>query len=365
MKLHSQASFAITLFAILTNVFVAAQMYAYFQDSLIDAFIYNVMEAFGCVAMGLLSDKYCRRKANIITHMIGVVILVLIINHPGNIYLIFPLGFFYNPLPILRAGLVDNFTHMPRLYLLMISFVVQFIPWGFYQIYVSHPTEKMFTIALVMLLISAVGTFFFFEDKRDKNFQEKARQSRASLIHPSAKRRVWYTFYAYVVMQTAFFFADNLQESLADAPTFYSLLSTITILCVLLALTFRDISHVAVLRVNYGINAALTFIPLLAISVFFIPNFQGYYLVIMLAGFSAFTLPFVYDITMNSINANYRGTGCGILDFVNNAAALFNTSLIVWLNMDKVTSLLIIVLCVSAALLLQTRSEKRLYSHPS
>ncbi len=62
---------------------------------------------------------------------------------------------------------------------------------------------------------------------------------------------------------------------------------------------------------------------------------------------------------MNSVNANYRGTACGILDFITNLAALFNTSLIVWLNLNKGTTLFVITVSLFVALFLQTKAGNK------
>ncbi len=359
MRLPSKASFATTLFAIFTSVFVSAQMYSLFQDSVHNSSLFNAMEAFGAIFMGFLSDKFCRRKTNILSHFIGLCLLILIYFHRSLLPAIFLLGFFYNPLPILRAGLVDNFTRFPRLYLLMISFVIQFLPWSFYSIYVATPTSTMLHIAIGMLTVSFIGTFFFFRDKRDLNIRERSRQSLATLVHSSSRKRVLYTVIAFFLMQGAYFFTDNLQENMADLPGFYSVISAATTVCVLLALTFRDISHVSVLRVNYGINAALSCVPLLAIYLFKVSQFDTSFLIIMLSGFSAFTLPFVYDITMNSINANYRGSACGVLDFAFSAASLFSASIINLLNVDRLFCYSIITIGLFGALYFQTKAEKK------
>lgn len=358
MKLTDRTSFTVTLFAILVNIFISAQMYVLFQDSVHNSSVYNAMEAIGAIFMGFLSDKYCRRKTNILSHSIGLLLLLLIYMHPSYIYTIFLLGFFYTPMPILRAGLIDNFTKFPRLYLLMISFIVQFIPWCFYSVYIGTNQKTMLLIAIAFVTLSLMGSIFFFHDKRDQNIAERLRLRSASLIHSSAKKRVFYTFIAYSLMQLTFFFSDNLLESIDDLPNFYSLMSIGTTICVLLALVFKDISHTSVLRVNYGINAAVSFMPLLAYLLFKMTNFDASFQVIMLSSFGAMTLPFVYDITMHSVNANYRGTACGILDFVYSLASLFNVSLIVLLDIHAVYTYAIITICLCIAVIVQMKAEK-------
>lgn len=358
IKLTDKTSFAVTLFAIFVNIFVSAQIYVLFEDSMHNTTVYNMMEAIGAISMGFLSDKFCRRKTNIISHSIGVLLLLLIFLHPNYLYAIFLLGFFYSPLPILRAGLVDNFTSFPRLYLLMLSFVVQFIPWCFYYVYVNANPHIMHSLALALLTLSLLGSIFFFHDKRDQNIAEKLRLKSASIIHSSARKRVFFTFIAFFLMQLVFFFSDNFLESIDDMPNFYSLMSIGTAICVLLALVFKDISHTSVLRVNYGINAAVSFLPLLAVIFFSSLHFNGAFQVIMLSSFGAMTLPFVYDITMHSVNANYRGTASGILDFVYNLASLFSLSLITLLDMHKVYTYAIITVGLCVAVFFQTKSEK-------
>lgn len=350
-------SFFPIFLVILLYVFIETQAYALLQSSVAYSNTYNILEACGAILIGFLSDKYCRRKMLLYTQVIGLVLLVLAFKTSFSFPLLLFLGFIYNPLPIVRAGLIDNIPHYSKVKLISFTFVFQFLPWCIYDKIINFKTEDAYLSTILCIAVSLLVSLFFFFDQRDSKVASINQLQIYKLIHPSAKKKFFYTLFAFLPVQLVYFFSDNLLESYSQNPQFYSIISFGSVIGALISSLYKKTPHVSVLTISYGINMLLSIIPIACLYIYNFHDISVPLQLMIFSSLSGFSLPFVYDIMLNAIDAHFRGTTCGILDWIYSISSVFNIVLVGFLSVNLFFTFAIITFFFALATLLQKKAE--------
>jgi len=346
-----------TFVAILFYVYLSAQFYVSFKDSTTQTNIYNTCEALGALAMGFLSDKFSRRTVCLFSHLVALAFLPLIMMGHGVFLCSLVVGFFFNPLPILRAGLIDNMPHFSKIKIIALSFVIQYIPWAIYDQFYGFSRFKAFFIGLVFVAISLLMCFLFFYDRRDKKLRDHRTDSFQASILPEFRRKLGYTLLASIPAQLVYFFSDNLLENFSENATFYSILSFGSLIGALIAILYKKTPHVAVLTINYGISMVLAIIPVSSIFIYHFSAISFPMMFIIFGCLGGFGVPFVYDVILNSTFVNHRGTACGVLDMLFSISSLVNSFLMTFLSFNIFWTLMVIPLFFGFSTYLQKQAE--------
>lgn len=101
------AVLVVSLFEIIA---IEVYLHTSIHDSKIKFFVWRSAQAIGGFLLGYLSDKFCRKKILVISQLLGVLILPLLLWKNFAVFPLFLIGFFFNPSPVARAVLIDNFT---------------------------------------------------------------------------------------------------------------------------------------------------------------------------------------------------------------------------------------------------------------
>lgn len=345
-----------TFFAILVYVFISSHAYGYLENSIHESNLYNTAEALGAIFLGFLSDKFCRRKTCLYSYLIGLLLFPLAFNAHSPFILTFLFGFFFNPLPILRAGMIDNLPGLSKVQLISFSFVIQYIPWALYDKIVLLSLDTSFIIGIILLFISLTLSFLFFYDKRDNRMAHEPHLPK--LIKKGYKTCFIFTLWASFLAQVVYFFSDNLLENYAENVEFYAILSFGSLVGALIASLYKKTPHVSILTINYGINMLLAIIPFAALYIYGYKDVSIPLMFIIFGTLGGFGIPFVYDVVLNSININLRGTTCGLLDSIYSLSSLINLFIVQFLNLNLFFTLMLIPITYGISTYLQKRTEK-------
>lgn len=338
-------------------VFVSAQIYVFYKDSVPQSNAYNFVQAVGAVALGFLSDRMCRRKMCLFAHGAGLALFGAMFLFPRFFPAALLFAFFYNPLPILRAGLIDNLPNYSKVKLVSYSFAVQFLPWCFYKAFIAFPPNLAYGLSFAALGFSGAACWALFYDQRDGSQRRGFSLSFQKVVHEGAEKRFLYTLAAFFPAQLVYFFSENLIAGYSENPEFYSIISFGSVVGAFIAALYKKTPHASVLTINYGINMLLATIP---ITCLFIYNFKEISLPLqfmIFATLGGFGIPFVYDLTLGAVSGNFRGTLCGVLDFIYSASSVMNFFLFGFLNLHIVLAFSLIVVCFALSTFLQKRTE--------
>ncbi len=327
------------------------------QDSRFKFFVWRSAQAVGGFLLGYLSDKYCRKKILVITQVLGVLILPLLLWKNFAVFSLFLIGFFFNPSPVARAALVDNFPKESKAKLIAITYIAQFIPWCFYLTIHDFKSTEILMAALTVLILNSTMSYLFFEDRRDKK-QEHNNDITQSFTHKKSIKRVFYTLCALFPGQLVFFISDTFFENLTSNAGLFSALGIGSLIGVLVGIFYRKIPHLSLLTFCFGIGILLSAVPL--ITNYLVPdlNIDLPYQLMLFSTLGGFYLPFVFDVVLSAISANYRGTACGIIDLLIALSSIIGVAIVVFLNPSQTLILLMTVILFISATAIQKKGEK-------
>lgn len=344
-------------FSIGVYVTITAAMYALLGNTLFYTNLYDAVQSIGVIFLGYLSDRFCRRKTALCVEWGSLVLLLIICIFPTSFWLIILSGLLYNPISIFKAALVDNFPRLSKVQLISLAFVFQIFPWCFYEKITRYSPTYLLHLAFALLLISALLTLIFFYDKRDRLSHSNDYFSLKTLVHTQGQNRFTYTILAFIPAQIVYLLADNLLDNYSQNPTYYSILSAAGLVGVFLPLLYRKTPHVSVLTITYGICMTLASIPILSLYIFSYPNIGLPIQLILFSCLSSFSLPFVYDIVLNAMNAQYRGLACGILESLYSFTSIINLAFVHFFTINLFITFFLIILLYTSSTLLQKRAE--------
>ncbi len=355
--------FIIALIPMLVVIFlfevIAIEVYLHapINESKIKFFAWRSAQAIGGFVLGYLSDKYSRKKILVITQIFGVVILPLLLWQNFSIFPLFLIGFFFNPSPVVRAALVDNFPRKSKAKLMAITFIAQFIPWCFYLTINDFIASDILIAALITLVVNTAISFLFFKDRKDIR-QEHHIEIAKNFAHEKSSKRAFYTLSALFPGQLVFFISDTFFENLAFNEGLFSALGIGSLIGVLVGIFYRKIPHLSLLTFCFGIGVLLSVVPL--ITDYLVPdlNIDLPYQLMLFSNLGGFYLPFVFDVVLSATSANYRGMTCGIIDLIISLSSIIGVFIIVFFNPGEKLILLMSIILFLLATIIQKRGEK-------
>ena len=303
-------------FSIGVYIFVFDQIYVWVEKDLPLVNSYNVANAIGAILMGFLSDSFCRRKMFLFIHIAAPVLFTLSYLFSDSYVIISLTGLIYNPLSTLRANLVDNAASYSKIQLIACSFVIQFLPDTMYYLFENIPKQTAYLSAMGLLLAALLLGALLLFDRRDEKIKHENMFSKIAFFAPDTNRKALLTFFAFIPLEIAFFIGDNFLEIYPLNYFYYSILSFASLLGAALSSLYKRIPHVSILTVGYGIAFLFALLPIGAKFLYNYHELNIPYLFMALGALFGFYISFVYDVILHAVQKHFRGTACGLLDFV-------------------------------------------------
>lgn len=327
------------------------------SDSEIKFFIWRSAQAAGAFLLGYLSDKFCRKKTLVIIQVSGALILPLVLWQNFAIFPLFLIGFFFNPSPIARAALVDNFSQESKAKLIAITYIAQFIPWCFFLFIKSFSATQVVIAILVALVVNTVISLVFFEDRKDKK-QKNHPAITQHFIHKKSTKRALYTLSALFPGQLVFFISDTFFEHLRSSEGLFSALGIGSLIGVLVGMFYRKIPHLSLLTFCFGIGILLSVIPLITNYLTPSLSIDLPYQLMLFSNLGGFYLPFVFDVVLSATSVNYRGTACGIIDLIISLSSIVGAAIVIFLSPNEISILLMTMILFICATVIQKKGER-------
>lgn len=319
----------------------------------------SILQALGILVTGFFSDLFSRRRVHFVVQLLGLLLLGCMMINRDSVILLILLALLYNPISLLRATLMDNLPHIPKVQLMALVFIMLNLPIGLYAeltqfSFFSNATSSFWAIAASMVL-----SFFFFFDKRDGVKGQKVHFPLKEFTYKGEKTKFIFTFWAYVVVQIIFFLVDNMAVKYVNTPLFISVISIACICGAILALFYKKTPHIAVLTVSYGLCIVIAAVPIIAIYVYGLTNINIPTHFAIFTSVTFFGLPYAYDVILSTSHANFRGLTCGLLDSIYTGVTFLNLNIANELKELGLGAVLGIVLGLFIlATILQKRAEK-------
>ncbi|MCF7852480.1 MAG: hypothetical protein K9M07_04475 [Simkaniaceae bacterium] len=351
-------SISSAIIALCAYSYISCQINALNQNSLTMSSAINIFQAVGLLIIGFLSDIFCRRKVLLYSQAIALGLLFILFYNPTSVPILVLFALVFSPFSLLKAGLIDNLPHVPKIQIIAISFMILNLPAGLYYKFVQ--LSSMFNIAssIWALVISLIFSWFFFFDRRDRASHRKISFPIQRFVHKEWKTKYTYTFLAFISAQVVFYFINNLSVRYTGNPLFFSIVSVACAFGALFGIFYKKTPHASLLTINYGLCTLIASIPLICIYIYGFTSIDVPTHLVIFSTVVFFALPFAYDIILSSVDANFRGLTCGILDFFYAGVTILNIKVGYYLTDVGIgVSLLIILLCFLFSTLMQRYAE--------
>lgn len=314
-------------------------------------FIFGQM--FGSLILGFLSDVICRKIIMMLSLILGLAFLSMIFFFPfiPLLYLLF--GIVFNPSPIARASLLDNFSNVNKVKLLSLSIIAQWGQWVFAVAISKFLSNQLVYFNAALLLFGFLAVWAFFYDKRD----EKPNHSKPiTLIHKDQKIKFYTTAIAFCITQIIIYLAASIIQVGLNTKIHY-LDSFGALLGPAFAILYRRTPHFSVLSVSYGVLFYYMCIPLLSKYIFNYQDVNAVFQIAIVANVVFFYLPFVFDILLSTTNASFRGVICALLAAILSFSAICSFLLIKIAKITVDSSLILFPITFLIAVIIQKYAE--------
>ena len=325
-------------------------------------FVWIAMQAIAGVVLGYFSDAFSRRNALLGTHFAAMIFLpIALLQGTFTLWSLIALGLTYNPSPIIRALLVDNFPQRSKVKLIATTFVAQFLPWCFYTQLVSLTFIFLVQLLLCALLLLFPVVLFFLDDHRRPSAILKKLEFSHLIQDKTGTRTILYTLGALLAGQVVFFLSDTFFEESPASSVIFSALGIGSLVGTMLGMFYRQIPHLSLLTISYGMGFLMAFIPYISYQKLNLTNINLTYQLMLFSTLGGFYLPFVYDVVLAKVSSSHRGITCGIIDFIVAGAATIGLSIMALNKLHETSILLLSLILFLIALFTQKLGEKNVH----
>jgi MFS family permease len=336
--------FLYELFAIKihTNINISKNIYVFWL----------IAQIIGSISFAYISDKHCRKKTLIVTQIFAIVFLSIFILSGYSAFILILLGLTFNPVPLARAAMIDNFALFSKVKLIAFTLIASYLPWVFYGFLTKIFQEKLMVIIIIFLSVNLLITFLFFDDRRDKSHD-------CNILHIIKWKKISYILIAFFPVQLSFFISAFFLENNIDELNLFSSLAIGIILGAVISTFYKKIPHVSFLTLFYGIGFCLSFTPIFSIWFFPAGHINIAYQLMVFSTLSGFYIPFLYDVILSAAHSDYRGVACGFIHVFYSAASLSALFLIKTQNPSAIAVLVFSTILFFIAFCIQKFAEHK------
>ncbi len=305
-----------SLIAIALIELVNAEIYLYgpVSDGSTMFILWNILQIIPAFVFGYISDRNYRKQMLVISQALGFFGGIVLFMVGAKTWVLILIAMTFNPLPIARAALLDNFPQFSTLKLVAVTFLAQNLPWVFFKQLSYFSMDSLVLITLFLIASNLVLTSVLFEDRRD-------------LIHPKAQinnswefvrndGRLLYTLLAFTLSEMTFYIIWVYIEYSKGNAVWLDLTTFATLVGILIVMLYTRLPHMSIITLLYSIGFALSLVALLTcgLSVFSCE-------VSLLSAMSHYSVmggiyfPFVTDAVIKMFGPNNKAVGSAMVEF--------------------------------------------------
>ncbi len=261
------------------------------------------------------SDKHYRKRILILSQILGVI--------AGSILYFFNLDFWvigliacFNPLPVARAALLDNFPKVSSLRILGFTFIAQYFPWFLFKYITKFPYQNVVLVVLAILCINIFFTLFFFKD----NYDIRIEKNKNKIF----EKYLLLILAGFIFAEISFYVEWDFLEYQPIYRSWFTPASLGTIFGISIAMIYSRLPHISFITLCYFIGAASIFT---ALFLCFAPEGDSCKS-ILVSSMSQFSiigglyLPFVADAIIKIVGPRLKAFGSALVELCGVIAAL-------------------------------------------
>ncbi len=368
----------------LTSIFLGDLLLVYVFFSLgseklsLQFFAYAFFEALALFCLGKLSDKWSRKKALLMVHLLALPLLVVLyfyvykeqIEHEelkNHIYLLLMAGLIYSPGPPCRAIIVDNFRstiiklHEDNFYnklnltetrLIGISWIAQYLPWALSPLFALVDKSQHLFILIILMGLNIPFLVLRLKDAMEKSLHTHHQPFRKSFS------RSPFTLSGLFLAQIVFWAVFDKIDLLQNREFVFSMVGIGASIGTILSMLHRKTPHITAITDFYQLGFVFCIISSI-FSYYFNDQTLLTFQLIVISLIGGFYLPFVYDIVVSKGGAEHRATMFACTEVVQGISSVFGMVLITVAGNNLVLLFSVATVLYMGAHLLQTKEKVR------
>ena len=293
----------------------------------------------------------------------GVVAGVVLLMFGLPIFVMVIIGLF-NPLPISRASLLDNFPRHSSLRIIALTYAAQYVTWIFFKWFKFFDYYFLIWLDLGLLFVNVFLTYFFFQDSYHRRYNPKGVKKFEfteiiKLIFTS--RPLMMILFAFVFAESGFYLLLDYFEYVPKAARYFSGASAATLMGIGIAILWSSIPHKSIVAVCYLLGAGVNLLVILN-SLFFNADSD---LSNLIAGMSTYALvgglylPMVVEMLIKLLGRDHKAVGASIAEFGDTIAAFVGPAINMVVAINAFSAAIILTVLYISAAITQRLAEKR------
>ena len=313
--------------------------------------VWLVMQSAAGFFFGYLSDFKIRKNVLVLSQVLGFVGGLILFFFELKIWVIVLIALIFNPLPVARAALLDNFKKVSPTRIIGLSFFAQFLPWVFFSFINQFHYQKAVVWVLLALAINIFLTIFMFKDSFDEG---TTHHSKRHLFNS----KLLLVMLAFILSETTFYTVWDYLEYAPQIRSWVSVTTFGTLFGIVIAMIYPRLPHIAIISLCYFLGAATTLDAIYEGG----GSFQtGAVLLVSSIGVYAkvggLYLPFVADLVIEHVGPKHRAFGSALIEFCGTIATLVAALINICFKMSPIALLWVLTFFYLTAGLAQRYSD--------
>lgn len=267
------------------------------QIEIVKRISWNVIQLIPAFSFGALADTYMRKKILVIVQICGVffsIAYLFVNNETLKILALFFLVLTFNPLSIIRAYFLDNFSKMSAILIMALTYIIRNLPWQFVGFLKPVSLEKILTVSAIFLVINVIFTIRFHKEK----YNTKEGLEKLEILHKKQQENFkqknrWSIRGAYFSLglaESTFCLIWIILEEGGALSNWLMLTSFVTFIAMIVITLYQRIPRLSLISDIYSVLGIATMLSFLT-AVFFVP--------------SMITLSLIVTMLMNCIGGGF------------------------------------------------------------
>ena len=276
--------------------------------------IWVVLQSIIGIFYARVSDRNRRKTVFIFVQLLGIPIFLFLVFLGCSSLASILLVAMFSPLAIAKASLLDNFPEYPPVRIVSFTYILQYLPWMFFQCFLEINIYYFFSIQTAFLLLNVILTFFFVKDQYPighKLSRRQASKNREQRVH---------ILTAFFFAEAGFFFLWAVMEYSAFLGRWFSPITLATLLGIILVVIYAKIPHFSLVTLAYlGCFTGSVVI----ICMFYSMGYTGYIAsggigsFIMAGIFGGIYLPLVATAIIRYYGGQHKAYAVSIIELIN------------------------------------------------
>lgn len=367
-SVHKIVSLAIpSLIAIVLLELVSAEfniLGPFFQDKHLLIGLWNLCQIIPALIFAYISDRSFRKEALMISQFFGFLGCAMLYFFGVQYWALLIMALTFNPLPVARAALLDNFPQYSSLKIVSVTFIAQYITWVFYKQISAIEFDTVIIFLIFLILTNIFLTYYFFTDRRDIIHCDT--KYKFSMIVKKMNKRFFFTIIAFMLAELTMYMIWFFIEYSGKGVSWIGFTNFGILIGICGTLLYSRLPHMSIITLMYTIGFGISLVAT-AICKFGVLNCQtdwfgamSYYSVV-----SGMYIPFVMEAVINMFGKNNRAIGSALVDLAKTLSMVISSSVMAFLSPTPTKILFAIIFLFLIAVCLQKHAEKEPQNQPS